>query len=111
MTLDAFIRRQPGRCKGCGFHLETQGCRCLGSEWQFFLMALKQATRADGTIHQRDVRPLIRKKIAPKHIGLFYRRARSEGLISETGTWEQSDDVVGRNAHKPERIYVLERAA
>lgn len=111
MTLETFLRRQPQRCAKCGFHVPTQSCRCLGSEWQLFLAALRQSVRADGTVHIKDVRPLIRKKIPAKHIGLLWRRARKEGLIEETGTWEQSDDTQGRNAHRVEMVYSWSAAA
>ena len=52
-----------------------------------------------------DVRPLIRGRIAPKHIGSLYRRARSEGLLVDTGQLEPSTDAAGRNTDKQSRIY------
>jgi hypothetical protein len=111
MSLESFLRRQPGRCRSCGYAVAEQGCRCLGSEWQLFLMALRQSVRADGTVHASDVRPLVRKKIKAQHIGPMYARAHKEGLISDSGVYEMSDDLIGRNAHKPERVWVWEAAA
>lgn len=100
------LHNLPGRCV-CGFHLETQGCRCPGGEWAIFTAAIRAAVRADGTVHQRDVRPAIRGKVAPKKIGQLYRRARSEGLLTDTGEREPSDDAAGRNLDKLDRIYRL----
>ena len=76
-------------------------------EWDLFRHALVSAAREDGTIHQRDVRPLIRGKVAPKSIGTFYRRAKAEGLIRDTGERESSNDVLGKNADKLSRVYRL----
>jgi hypothetical protein len=115
MSLDAWLATQPGRCAGCGCHVRTQGCRCVPvaptDEWAVFKAALKAAVRADGTVHQADVRPRIRGRIAPKHIGQLWRRARSEGLVRDTGEREPSNDVAGRNADKLDRIYALRVAA
>ena len=74
-------------------------------EWAVFLAAVQQAaaSSADGLVHQTAVRPLI-AAIPPKHRGLLYRRARTEGLLREVG-WEQSTDVAGRNGDKQQRIY------
>lgn len=105
MSLESWLRSRSDRCSGCGFEVKVQGCRCPGSEWARFVAALRQAKRVDGTIHQRDVRPIIRGRIAPKHIGQMYQRARAEHLIDDTGCWEDSDDLIGKNRHKPERIW------
>lgn len=78
-----------------------------GGEWPFFVSVLRKVVRADGTVHQGDVRPLIRGRIPAKHIGTLYKRARNEGVIVETGDWERSTDVEGRNSDKRCRIYRL----
>lgn len=102
-----WARQQPGRCDR-GFDIKTQHpdlCDCLGdSEWLIFTTALQRAARG-GEVHQGDVRPMIRGKVAPKRIGQFYRRARAEGLIEDTGRREQSNDFAGRNTDKLDRIY------
>jgi hypothetical protein len=82
-----------------------------GDEWSIFVAALRAAVRSDGTVHQSDVRPHIRGRIEPKHIGQLWRRARSSGLVRDTGEREPSDDVAGRNADKLDRIYALRAAA
>jgi hypothetical protein len=87
------------------------GCRCPGGEWTVFVRALRSVARDDGTVHQGDVRPLIRGRIEPKHIGQLYRRARTLGLIADTGEREPSTDVAGRNTDKTCRIYRLGAAA
>lgn len=107
MSLDAYLRDLPGRCPSCGSHLATQGCTCPGGDWAIFTSALRKSVRADGTIHQRDVRPQIRGRVPAKSIGTFYRRAKAEGLIVDTGEREPSNDVAGRNADKLDRIYRL----
>jgi hypothetical protein len=99
------IAHLPGRCPLCEFHIELQGCRCSGSDWSLFRAALAQVVTADGLIHQSAVRPLIRGKVAPKKIGTFYRRARAEGLIEDTGEREPSTDFAGRNGDKLSRLY------
>lgn len=122
--LDAYLAQRTDRCSGCGFHVRTQGhgrdCTELApvapiggtaDEWAIFRAALRQAVRDDGTVHQCDVRPIIRGRIAPKHIGQMWRRARSEGLVADTGEREQSNDVAGRNADKLDRIYAWRAAA
>ena len=56
------------------------------TEWRTFTAALRAAVRDDGTVHACDVRPLVRGRIEPKHIGESWRRARNEGLLVEVGT-------------------------
>src|SRR5690348_12067946 len=113
MTLDAYLASRTDRCPGCGYHVPTQGHGGDSSpvapadEWAIFKAALRAAVRDDGTVHQSDVRPRIRGRIEPKHIGQLWRRARSEGLVRDTGEREPSDDVAGRNADKLDRIYAL----
>lgn len=111
MSLDTWLKAQPGRCPGCGYAIVEQGCRCATDEWSIFTAALRTAARADGTVHQCDVRPIIRGRIAPKHIGQMWRRARAEGLVRDTGDREPSNDTAGRNADKLDRIYALRAAA
>lgn len=105
-TLDLHLRAD--RCT-CGYHVESQGCHCDGSEWATFLAALTSAAR-DGVVHQRDVRPQLRGRIEPKHIGLLWKRARKEGLVREIDH-ERSDDTAGRNSHRMEAVYELRSAA
>lgn len=116
-TLDAYLAGFSDRCSDCGAHEATQphrdDCR-LGtaetSEWAIFRAALRKAARDDGSVHQADVRPLIRGRIEPKHIGTLYRRARTEGLLREIDH-ERSDDLAGRNAGRLEPVYELRSAA
>jgi hypothetical protein len=103
----------PGRCPN-GFDVATQHpglCSCTDtSEWGIFVAALKQVA-VDGIVHQSAMRRLIRGRIEPKHVGTFYRRAKAEGLIRDTGEREPSDDVAGRNQDKLDRVYALAVAA
>jgi len=85
-------------------------CNCADlGEYVVFVSALKAATRADGTVHQADMRPLIRGRIEPKHVGTLYRRAKSDGLIREVDH-ERSDDRPGKNAGRLEPVYELRAA-
>jgi hypothetical protein len=108
MGLVEWLGRFPDRCSA-GFSLEHQHpslCKCEEAgldEWSIFRTALRTATRS-GIVHQADVRPLIRGRIAPKHVGTLYRRAKAEGMIREAGH-ERSDDLVGRNAGRLEPFY------
>lgn len=106
MSLAAVLAADPERC-ALGFHLSQhpRWCNCTeGSEWATFVAALKAARGADGSISQTRVRPLIRGRIEPKHIGTLYRRAVAEHLIKVAG-WEPSTDATGRNTDKPQRTY------
>lgn len=113
-TLLDELARRADRCMN-GFDLSTQHpslCACVDprpvapSEWDIFTSAVRSAA-VGGVVHQRDVRPLIRGRILPKHIGGYYRRAKAEGLLVDTGDREPSDDFVGRNADKLDRVYRL----
>lgn len=107
------LERLPNRCPQ-GFALAHHPAFCACSEmgeWSVFVAAIRTATRPDGSVHQCDVRPLIRNRIAPKHIGGLYRRAKAEGLLDDTGTREPSNDEAGRNTDKLDRIYALGAAA
>lgn len=124
MTLDAYLATLPDRCEH--LYARNQGCpTCVPvapdqgkagaagttDEWSLFRGTVLAAARPDGTVHQGDVRPLIRGRIAPKHIGSLYRRARSEGLLVDTGQLEPSTDTAGRNGDKTSRVYAIGRAS
>ncbi len=117
MTLLAHLATLTDRCPdGYAPVQHPRFCDCgqtrpATDEWTTFVAALKQARRDDGSRHQCDVRPLIRGRLAPKHIGAYWRRARSQGLVVDTGEREQSNDVAGRNADKLDRIYAWGEAA
>lgn len=106
MTLAASLAQRPDRCSH-GFALvhHPSFCNCSEmGEWAIFVAALRKARRDDGTVHQADMRPLIRGRIEPKSIGQQYKRAIREGLISEVAR-EKSNDEIGRNTNKWEPIY------
>lgn len=110
LGLDALATRCPN-----GYDIATQhpglcGCSARVDEWQVFTAALRQVA-VDGIVHQSAMRRLIRGRIEPKHVGTFYRRAKAEGLIRDTGEREPSDDAAGRNSDKLDRIYALAVAA
>lgn len=112
MTLDTWATTHPDRCSlgfAAAHHPTFCNCSDMG-EWVVFTTALRSAARPDGTVHQCDVRPKIRGRIAPKHIGPMWRRARSEGLVRDTGEREPSNDSAGRNTDKLDRIYELRAA-
>lgn len=99
------ILEHDGRCYECR---STPPPVAPDDEWAVFVAAITQAAR-DGEVHQSAVRPLIRGRIEPKHIGTLYRRAKAEGLLTDTGRREPSNDVAGRNSDKLDRIYALGR--
>lgn len=108
MTATLNLEHRVGRCE-MGFDIKTQhpglcGCRD-GSEWSVFVAAVTQVVRPDRTVHQSDMRPLLRGRVSPKSIGSLYRRAKADGLLVDTGEREPSDDVAGRNTDKLDRIY------
>lgn len=121
-TAIAELAGKSGRCEH-GYHLATQGCVVcvpvapLGmvtpTEWAVFVAAVKAVARPDRTVHQCDMRPLIRGRIEHKHIAQCYRTAKSKvvGLLVDTKEREESDDAIGRNTDKLDRIYSLGRAA
>lgn len=112
--LGAYLRSLPGRCASCGHHIELQGhsvtCAASPDEWATFVAAVR-AVAVDGIVHQSAMRPRLRGRVAPKSIGRFYRRAKDDGLLVDTGEREPSDDAAGRNTDKLDRIYRLGRAA
>lgn len=103
----------PDRCS-LGFaeihHPQFCACDEMG-EWAIFSRALRSVVRADGTVHVNDVRPLVRGRIPAKHIGGLWRRAKTLGLVRDTGRWEESTDERGRNSDKLARIYEWSAAA
>lgn len=110
------LEKLPGRCVH-GFAPEQHNtfCACTtgpASEWSVFTTAIRAAaaSSADGLVHQRDVRPRVRGRIEPKHIGRCYTRAIQEGLLVRAGH-EESDDVAGKNAGRLEPRYELRTAA
>jgi hypothetical protein len=107
--LEAALRSLPGRCAGCLYDVKHQGCRCVDGEWSTFVTAIRAAA-VGGIVHQRNVRPMIRGRIEPKHIGQQYARAIREGLLVE-GSPERSDDSVGKNAGRWEPSYELRSTA
>jgi hypothetical protein len=87
-------------------HPRFCACSDLG-EYAVFVAAVRAAVRPDGTVHQSDMRPHLRGRIEPKHVGSMYRRAKAEGLLVDTGEREPSNDVAGRNSDKLDRIYAI----
>lgn len=113
----AWLRALPDRCSGCGFHPPTQGHRdgCAPpdtreAEWRLFVEVLHQVVGHDGLVHQHDVRPRIRGRVHPKHIGQLYARAKREQLLVQVDK-EPSTDAAGRNTHHDSPIYELRKAA
>lgn len=112
MTTTLNLERLPGRCpNGFAAIQHPRFCECADlSEWAIFSAAVKAAAR-DGLVHQSAVRPLIRGRIKPKHVGQLYRKARTTGLLVDTQEREPSNDTAGRNTDKLDRIYKLGAAA
>ena len=122
-ALDTYLAALPGRCTH-GYHpkqrhsctktpspawTSPQSPDSSAGEWPFFVSVIRKVARADGTVHQGDVRPMIRGRIPAKHVGLLWKRARREGLVLEAGH-ERSDDELGKNAGRMEPYYRLSAA-
>lgn len=107
MTLTDWAHTQTTRCQfGFAPTQHPQLCECEApDEWSVFKRAVLGSVRRDGTVHQADVRPRIRGRIEPKHIGTMWRRAKDTGLLVDTGEREPSNDAAGRNTDKLDRIY------
>ena len=74
-------------------------------EWAVLVAAVnKVAAEHDGEVDWTHVRPIIRGRIEPKHVGTLVRRARREGLLIEDH-FDRSEDVVGKNAGRMEPKY------
>lgn len=109
MTLTTYLAADPTRCQHGYAPNQGHSCRTgkvTAAEWATFTDALSRAADADGVVHQRDVRPLLRGRVEPKHIGSCYTRAKREGLLTEIRR-EPSDDARGRNTNKWEPVYAL----
>ena len=108
------LERYADRCEhGCHITQHPAFCECSEmTSWAVFTRALETAAKRsrDGLVHQGEVRPLIRNRIAPKTIGRLYSRARREGLLKQVGK-EPSTDERGRNTHHDSPIYRLRGAA
>lgn len=117
----------PNRCIH-GFDLKTQHphlCSCAGQqlkdrgqaitsaadEWQVFTAAVRKvAAEHGGEVDWTHVRPLIRGRVEPKHVGQFVKRARRGGLLIEV-THRRSEDHIGKNAGRLEPLYRIGEAA
>ena len=74
-------------------------------EWAVLVAAVsKVAAEHDGEVDWTHVRPIIRGRIEPKHVGTLVRRARREGLLIEDH-FDRSEDAVGKNAGRMEPKY------
>lgn len=105
------------RCQH-GYHISQHPtfCGCTEmTEWAIFTAALASAARpgrhedcaiGERHVHQDNVRPRIRGRIEPKHIGGLYRRAKQERLLVHIGK-EPSGDSEGRNTHHDSPVYAL----
>ncbi|MCL2611978.1 MAG: hypothetical protein FWD95_01960 [Nocardioidaceae bacterium] len=107
--LDHYLRAFPDRCSGCGSHVETQGCKCPGSDYAFFAEVLAKHVRADGTLHQNDVREVLRHtRLKSSQVARFYQIAQAPGagrLLERTGGYEDSTDTRGKNRAKVIPVY------
>lgn len=97
-------------CSRKALRASRRGTRPVAvDEWATFTAALRQAS-VGGVVHQSAVRPIIRGRIEPKHIGRCYSRAKREGLLVEIGH-DESNDQIGKNAGRLEPRYELRSAA
>jgi len=67
--------------------------------------AITVAVRPDGTVTSNDWRGLIPSWVYPRVIGATVNALTKAGVLVPTGQWVISDDVHGRNAGRPARVY------
>lgn len=67
--------------------------------------AISAAVRPDGTVSSNDWRGLIPTWVYPRVVGATVNALTKAGVLTPTGQWVISDDVLGRNAGRPARIY------
>ena len=100
--------RQGTRAKVTATRLRDAGQSAASQapdEWAVLVAAVnKVAAEHDGEVDWTHVRPIIRGRIEPKHVGTLVRRARREGLLIEDH-FHRSEDVVGKNAGRMEPKY------
>jgi len=91
-------------------HVAAEG-KVTEAEWRTFLAAIKQvAAENGGEVDANKVRPLVRGRIEPKHIGTAFAVAKKAELIERIGI-NESTDVAGKNAGRPQPLYRLRVAA
>lgn len=115
--LDRYLATARGRCPGCGFHIDTQGCACAGraamAEGQALATAahLDDGAKVDAAIRQlaatgrefssNEARRL--HGVAGPVVGARFTAARKAGVIRATGFTTSTDP--GTHAH-PVRTWV-----
>lgn len=65
-----------------------------------------RAAAVDGQVNPNTVRRLVPAWVGPKVVAATYRVLVHEGRLVKDG-WTTSDDVRGRNAGRPVRVYRL----
>ena len=117
MSLDAFLARQPGRCRSCGFHVATQGCACAGRVEKVRGQAIatnahqSDAAKVDAAIRQLAAtgREFSSNEARGLHgvvgpvVGARFTAARKAGLIRSVGFTESTSEST--HAH-PVRTWV-----
>lgn len=109
--LDAYLRSLPGRCPGCGFHLELQGCTCAGEslkahgqavatsahpdEHSAVMSAIKSLAATGREFSSNDARPL--HGVSGPIVGAAFTAARKAGLIEAVGFTTSTEP--GTHAH------------
>lgn len=67
--------------------------------------AIAASVRPDGTVCSNDWRGLIPTWVYPRVIGATVNALTKARVLTPTGQWVISDDVHGRNAGRPARVY------
>lgn len=111
MTLDTWLKSQPGRCPGCGHHIATQGCSCEGQrlksagqsiatnahpdEHSAVMAAIKSLAASGRVFSSNDARPL--HGVSGPIVGAAFTAARKAGLIEAVGFTTSTEP--GTHAH------------
>lgn len=79
-------------------------------DWLRFVEACAYVADADGRVHVGDVRRRLSNEhgltIFPRRLSAFWARAASKAGFLDVDGWQTNDDVKGRNAGRPQRVYV-----
>lgn len=83
-------------------------------DWRRFVVAVEMAAveSEDGeTVHVGAVRRLLTNEhgltIYSRRLSAFWNRAASKAGFLDAAGWEVNDDVAGKNAGRPQRVYRL----
>lgn len=67
--------------------------------------AIRRSVRHDGTVSANDWRDSIPSWVYPRVVGATVQALIKAHVLTPTGEWDISNDIRGRNAGRPTRVY------